>query len=55
MPEFYPFKALIPPHEGKDLLDETGLKDPNARSAPQVENTYMNLVHQAQMPLGRME
>jgi uncharacterized protein (DUF1015 family) len=55
MPEFYPFKALIPPHEGKVLLDETELKDPHAKSAPQVENTYMNLVHQAQMPLGRME
>lgn len=61
MPEFYPFKALIPPHEGKALKGETGLKDPHAissyqaGSAYQVENAYMDLVHKAQLPLGNME
>ncbi|MBM3447364.1 MAG: DUF1015 domain-containing protein [Bacteroidetes bacterium] len=61
MPEFFPFKALIPPHEGKALKGETGLKDPHAKStyqaqsAYQLENAYMDWVHKAQLPLGNME
>ena len=55
MPEFYPFNALIPPREGKDLWNETGLKDAHAKSATPVDNAYMELVHKTQIPLGRME
>jgi len=55
MPEFYPFQAKVPPHEGKDLKGESGLKDLQAESAYQVENLYMKLVQKAQLPLGSME
>ena len=49
MPDFFPFNAQIPPHEEIAKKGELGLQDMH------VERTYLDLVHKAQRPLGRID